>query len=83
MVLGRIALTPRAKKVLELAVDEARRLRHRVIGTEHLLLGLVAEGQGIGAGVLERSGARLAAVRSRVLAAIGPEDQPPASRDPA
>ncbi len=53
MVLGEIGLTPRAKKVIELAVDEARRLGHHYIGTEHLLLGLVREGEGIAAGVLE------------------------------
>ena len=50
-VLGEIGLTPRAKKVIELAVDEARRLNHHYIGTEHLLLGLVREGEGIAAGV--------------------------------
>ena len=50
-VLGEIGLTPRAKKVIELAVDEARRLTHSYIGTEHLLLGLVREGEGIAAGV--------------------------------
>ena len=54
IVLGEIGLTPRAKKVIELAVDEARRLNHHYIGTEHLLLGLVREGEGIAAGVLER-----------------------------
>ena len=53
VVLGEIGLTPRAKKVIELAVDEARRLDHHYIGTEHLLLGLVREGEGIAAGVLE------------------------------
>ena len=42
-----IGLTPRAKKVIELAVEEARRLNHSYIGTEHLLLGLVREGEGI------------------------------------
>ena len=52
-VIGEIGLTPRAKKVIELAVDEARRLNHHYIGTEHLLLGLVREGEGIAAGVLE------------------------------
>src|SRR6266480_2736566 len=45
IVLGEIGLTPRAKKVIELAVDEARRLNHHYIGTEHLLLGLVREGE--------------------------------------
>src|SRR5215470_12066896 len=44
IVLGEIGLTPRAKKVIELAIDEARRLNHHYIGTEHLLLGLVREG---------------------------------------
>src|SRR5206468_10609968 len=46
IVLGEIGLTPRAKKVIELAVDEARRLNHDYIGTEHLLLGLIREGNG-------------------------------------
>src|SRR3989304_957129 len=55
-VMGEIGLTPRAKKVIELAVDEARRLGHHYIGTEHVLLGLVREGEGIAAGVLESLG---------------------------
>ena len=59
MVMGEIGLTPRAKKVIELAVDEARRLNHHYIGTEHLLLGLVREGEGIAAGVLESLGVSL------------------------
>jgi hypothetical protein len=75
---GDIGLTPRAKKVMELAVEEARRLGHDHIGTEHLLLGLVREGSGIGADVLREGGVDLAAVRSRVLAAIGAPDEPPA-----
>ncbi len=50
---GEIGLTPRAKRVIELAIDEARRLGHNYIGTEHLLLGLLHEGEGIAAGVLE------------------------------
>jgi ATP-dependent Clp protease ATP-binding subunit ClpC len=48
-----IAFTPRAKKVLELAVEEARRFNHSYIGTEHILLGLVKEGEGIAAKVLQ------------------------------
>jgi len=44
---GEIGLTPRAKKVIELAVDEARRLNHNYIGTEHLLIGLMREGEGV------------------------------------
>ena len=63
-VLGEIGLTPRAKKVIELAVDEARRLNHHYIGTEHLLLGLVREGEGIAAGVLESLGVNLERVRA-------------------
>jgi uncharacterized damage-inducible protein DinB len=67
MVMGDIGLTPRAKRVIELAVDEARSLDHHYIGTEHLLLGLVREGEGIAAGVLESLGASLEKVRARVL----------------
>jgi ATP-dependent Clp protease ATP-binding subunit ClpC len=66
-VMGDIGLTPRAKKVIELAVDEARRLGHHYIGTEHLLLGLIREGEGIAAGVLESLGVNLEKVRSEVI----------------
>jgi ATP-dependent Clp protease ATP-binding subunit ClpC len=75
-VLGEIGLTPRAKKVIELAVDEARRLTHSYIGTEHLLLGLVREGEGIAAGVLESLGVNLERVRAettRILSASQPQ----------
>src|SRR6476469_1587111 len=64
MVMGEIGLTPRAKRVIELAVDEARRLNHHYIGTEHLLLGLVREGEGIAFGVLESLGVSLERVRT-------------------
>jgi RNA polymerase primary sigma factor len=67
MVMGEIGLTPRAKRVIELAVDEARRLNHHYIGTEHLLLGLVREGEGIAAGVLESLGASLEMIRREVI----------------
>ncbi len=67
IVLGEIGLTPRAKKVIELAVDEARRLNHHYIGTEHLLLGLVREGEGIAAGVLESLGVNLEKVRTQTI----------------
>lgn len=60
---GEIGLTPRAKKVIELAVDEARRLNHLYIGTEHLLIGLMREGEGVAAGVLESLGISLEKVR--------------------
>ena len=67
---GEIGLTPRAKKVIELAVDEARRLNHHYIGTEHILIGLMREGEGVAAGVLESLGVSLDKVRaetSRIL----------------
>ncbi|MEE9277136.1 MAG: ATP-dependent Clp protease ATP-binding subunit, partial [Dehalococcoidia bacterium] len=75
-VLGEIGLTPRAKKVIELAVDEARRLNHHYIGTEHVLLGLVREGEGIAAGVLESLGVNLERVRAettRILSQTSPQ----------
>ena len=78
-VTGEIGLTPRAKKVIELAVDEARRLGHHYIGTEHLLLGLVREGEGIAAGVLESLGVSLEKVRAevtRILAQSMPQGAP-------
>ena len=74
--IGEIGLTPRAKKVIELAVDEARRLNHHYIGTEHLLLGLVREGEGIAAGVLESLGVNLERVRAettRILSQSMPQ----------
>src|SRR5579872_4362957 len=66
-VYGEVGLTPRAKKVVELAVDEARCLNHHYIGTEHLLLGLIREGEGIGAGVLENFGLNLQDVRAKTM----------------
>jgi ATP-dependent Clp protease ATP-binding subunit ClpC len=74
--VGEIGLTPRAKKVIELAVDEARRLSHHYIGTEHLLLGLVREGEGIAASVLESLGVNLERVRAettRILSQSVPQ----------
>ena len=74
--VGEIGLTPRAKKVIELAVDEARRLSHHYIGTEHVLLGLVREGEGIAASVLESLGVNLEKVRAettRILSQSMPQ----------
>ncbi|GAH83160.1 unnamed protein product, partial [marine sediment metagenome] len=59
LFLGQIPFTPRAKKVLELAVTEARNLGHNYIGTEHLLLGLIREGEGVAAQILTNLGADL------------------------
>src|SRR5438270_8835871 len=67
VITEEIGLTPRAKKVIELAVDEARMLNHHYIGTEHILLGLVREGNGIAAGVLESMGVKLEQVRAETL----------------
>ena len=76
-VPGEIGLTPRAKKVIELAVDEARRLNHHYIGTEHILLGLVREGEGIAAGVLESLGVNLEKVRSQTLTVLSQLNKAP------
>jgi Clp amino terminal domain, pathogenicity island component len=64
---GHIPFTPRAKKVLELAVREAKQLGHNYIGTEHILLGLVREGKGVAAQVLVKLGADLSRVRGQVI----------------
>ena len=66
-----IPFTPRAKRVLELAWDEARQLGHNYIGTEHLLLGLIREGEGVAARVLENLGIDLNKVRSNVIKMLG------------
>jgi ATP-dependent Clp protease ATP-binding subunit ClpC len=64
---GEVGLTPRAKRVIELAVEEARRLSHNYIGTEHILLGLLAENEGVAAGVLESFGVTLERARAEVV----------------
>jgi ATP-dependent Clp protease ATP-binding subunit ClpC len=66
-----IAFTPRAKKVLELAVEEARRFNHSYIGTEHILLGLLKEGEGIAAKVLQDMKVDLARVQAEVIRLLG------------
>jgi ATP-dependent Clp protease ATP-binding subunit ClpC len=66
-------LTPKAKRVLELAADEARRMRHNYIGTEHLLLALLREKDGLAAKVLRKLGLDLEKARNRVLDYLGPD----------
>ena len=68
---GHIPFTPRSKKVLELSLREAIHLRHNYIGTEHILLGLLREGEGLAAMVLVRRGLSIEELRQRVLIAIG------------
>jgi ATP-dependent Clp protease ATP-binding subunit ClpA len=70
-ILGEVSMTPRAKKVMELAMDESRRLNHRYVGTEHILLGIIREGDGIAAGVLESLGVSLAQARAEVVRLLG------------
>jgi ClpA/ClpB-like protein len=76
-VAGHIPLTPRSKKVLELAVWEAARLDHLYVGTEHILLGLVLEGDGVGWHVLHRLGLTAPRVRGQVLQLVAQHRQPP------
>jgi len=66
-----IPFTPRAKRVLELSLDEASQLGHNYIGTEHLLLGLIKEGEGVAARVLENLGVDLSKVRSQIIRSLG------------
>lgn len=68
---GNPPFTPRSKKVLELGLREALQLGHSYIGTEHLLLGLVREGEGAGATILAQLGANFGELRNRVLEAMG------------
>ncbi len=72
---GEIPFTPRAKKVLEFAITEARALGHNYIGTEHLLLGLLRENEGTAGRILEDAGINLQLVKSQVLALLGEQSQ--------
>jgi ATP-dependent Clp protease ATP-binding subunit ClpA len=71
-----IPFTPRAKKVLELSLREALQLGHNYIGTEHILLGLIREGEGVAAQVLQKLGADQDRVRVQILALLGGFDVP-------
>src|SRR5437762_11388041 len=70
MVLGEAGLTSRARRAIALAIDEARQLNHSYVGTEHLLLGVIREGEGVGAGVLESLGVSLWKARAQVIQVI-------------
>ena len=73
-----IPFTPRAKRVLELSLEEARLLSHNYIGTEHLVLGLIREGDGVGAKVLDHLGVKLSTLRNQILKELSEttEDSP-------
>jgi ATP-dependent Clp protease ATP-binding subunit ClpC len=71
LTIGEIPFTPRAKRVLELSVDEARQLGHNYVGTEHLLLGLIREGEGVAARVLLELGVDRKKVREETLKLLG------------
>ena len=75
VTMGQVPFTPRAKKVLEFALEEASRIGHNYIGTEHLLLGLIREGEGIAAQVLQNIKVRLEDVREEVLELVVPEPE--------
>uniref|UniRef100_A0A7I4E7J3 Clp R domain-containing protein n=1 Tax=Physcomitrium patens TaxID=3218 RepID=A0A7I4E7J3_PHYPA len=70
-----IPFTPRAKRVLELSLEEARQLGHNYIGTEHLLLGLLREGEGVAARVLENLGADPSNIRTQVIRMVGENNE--------
>ncbi|OGE32310.1 hypothetical protein A3D83_02695 [Candidatus Daviesbacteria bacterium RIFCSPHIGHO2_02_FULL_41_10] len=69
MAEGEMQFTPRAKKVISLSISEAKRVRHRALSRNHILIGLVWEGEGIGAGILESLGASLGKVREQAMIA--------------
>src|SRR5436309_3774608 len=71
VVMGRLPHTPRAKKVIEYSIEEARNLNHNYVGTEHLLLGLLREQEGVAAQVLMNLGLKLDEVREEVLNLLG------------
>jgi len=83
MTIGEIPFTPRAKRVLELAVEEARSLGHNYVGTEHLLLGLIREGEGVAAKVLLELGVDRKRVREETLKLLGgtPSSTPGTERE--
>src|SRR5438132_4242175 len=72
---GKLPQTPRAKKVIEYAVEEARHLNHNYVGTEHLLLGLLREQEGVAAQVLLKLGVRLDDARNETFRMLGPPSE--------
>ena len=83
VTMGQLPFTPRAKKVLELSLEEASQLSHNYIGTEHLLLGLIRENEGIAAQVLMNLGVKLDEVREEVLEFLGASESGDDEGEPA
>ena len=83
VTMGQLPFTPRAKKVLELSLEEASQLSHNYIGTEHLLLGLIRENEGIAAQVLMNLGVKLDDVREEVLEFLGASESGEEEEDAA
>lgn len=73
VIQGPIGYTPRAKRVMELSMEESRKLGHNYIGTEHLLLGLIREGEGVAAQVFKNLGVSLEKAQTEVLNQLGPD----------
>ncbi|NLY91930.1 MAG: ATP-dependent Clp protease ATP-binding subunit [Firmicutes bacterium] len=71
LIFGEVPFTPRAKRVLELAWDESRQLGHNYVGTEHILLGLIREGEGVAAQVLKNLGVDLETARKQIFSLLG------------
>jgi ATP-dependent Clp protease ATP-binding subunit ClpC len=84
VTMGKLPITPRAKRVLDLAIEEARTLTHNFVGTEHLLLGLTREQEGVAAQVLLNLGVTVENVRAQVLGLLvpgpAPKDVPPETK---
>jgi ATP-dependent Clp protease ATP-binding subunit ClpC len=78
-----IPFTPRAKRVLELSLEEARQLGHNYIGTEHLLLGLIREGEGVAARVLENLSVDLSKVRNQIIRSLGENTEVASGSNPS
>ena len=76
VTMGKLPQTPRAKKVIEYSIEEARNLNHNYVGTEHLLLGLLREQEGVAAQVLMNLGLKLEDVREEVLNLLGHNMEP-------
>jgi ATP-dependent Clp protease ATP-binding subunit ClpC len=82
-VIGEVPLTVKARRVIELSLEEAKQLKHSYIGTEHLLLGLIKEGEGVAAQVLNNLGVDLEETRKRILIKLKSEYAPSAPKGPS